>query len=268
MHNIRFIESTHQYLNDKDEDLVSVSKFTEKFKQKQDWKAIATRSAAKKTKEGTPTTAQELMAKWKKKGDISREVGTLLHYIKEKEILDRDKPVFYDIECDKMVGTYSEGFKNSIPINELKNNCVYPELMIYDLEHMICGQSDKVIVTDNKIHVWDYKTDLEMSFVGYSNQWMTARKLLAPLDHLDECNGNIYSIKMSLYMYMLWRANKGKLKVGDIIIEHVHLKRDPDNDNIPVLENGSPVILKTEQITLPYRKKEVMAMLKTLRNDS
>ncbi len=265
MSNIRFIESTHQYIDDTDKDLISVSKFTERFKEKQDWNAIAIRSAAKKTKEGTPTTAQELKAKWKKKGDISREVGTLLHYIMEKETLDQASPVFYDVPCNKMVGTYTNGYKNSIPINQLENNTVYPELMIYDLEHMICGQSDKVIIVDNKIHIWDYKTDQEISFTGYSNQWMSPRKLLAPLQHLDECNGNIYSIKMSLYMYMLWRANKGKLKVGDIAIEHITLKRDPDNDNIPVLEDSKPVVLKTEIIKLPYRKKEVMAMLKTLK---
>lgn len=66
-------------------------------------------------------------------------------------------------------------------------------------------------------------------------------------------------------MYMLWKANKGKLKPGDLIIEHVHLKRDPLNDNIPVLEDGKPVVLKIENKKLPYRKKEVEAMLKTLK---
>ena len=103
------------------------------------------------------------------------------------------------------------------------------------MDYMICGQSDKVIVKDNTIHVWDYKTDTEIKFKGWSSQWKSATKLLKPLQHLEECNGNIYSIKMSMYMYLLWKANKGKLKVGDIVIEHVHLVRDPDNDNIPCL---------------------------------
>ena len=66
-------------------------------------------------------------------------------------------------------------------------------------------------------------------------------------------------------MYMLWKANKGRFKPGEIVIEHVHLKRDPDDYNVPILEDGKPVILKREEIRLPYRKKEVLAMLKTIK---
>ena len=79
------------------------------------------------------------------------------------------------------------------------------------MDHMICGQSDKVIVVDKKIHIWDYKTDAEITHKAFSNDWVKPRKLLAPLHHLDECSANIYSIKMSLYMYMLWKANKDAL---------------------------------------------------------
>lgn len=257
MPNIKFIENTHQYLTEDNDELISVSAFTEKFKPKVDWKAIAKRSAAKLTKEGTPTTAKELLAKWEKKRIESAQVGTIYHAIREEELINSD---CVTKQCEH-VGTE----KWSIPINELADNTTYPELMIYDMDYMICGQSDKIIVKDKTIHVWDYKTDQEIRFKGWSSQWAPAKKLLKPLAHLDECNGNIYSIKMSLYMYMLWKANKGKLKIGDIMIEHVHLERDPDNDNIPILVDGKPVVKKIEQIKLPYRKKEVEAMLATLK---
>jgi len=265
MAKIKFIPEFHRYVDENNKDLTSVSKFTDKFKEKVDWGEIAQRSAAKATRQGTATTKEELLAKWARKGHVSAEVGTLIHSMKETELIQADQPSFYGEVCEKELGHYENGFKSSIPINELQNNTVYPELMIYDMDHMICGQSDKVIVAKNKIHIYDYKTDASISFEGWSSQWKKARKLLKPLDHLDECNGNIYSIKMSLYMYMLWKANKGRFKPGDIIIEHLHLKRDPNNDNTPVLENGEPVILKTEKIKLPYRKKEVMAMLKTIK---
>ena len=61
-------------------------------------------------------------------------------------------------------------------------------------------------------------------------------------------------------MHMLWKANKGRFKIGDIVIIHKHLKRD--DDGIPILENSLPVVLKEERIQLPYRKKEVIEMLK------
>lgn len=262
---VKFIESSHRYLSDEGE-LISVSKFTERFKQKIDWTAIAKRVAAKQTKAGTPTSTHDILFKWAKKRDASASVGTLYHSIREEELINSTSLVFYDTVCKMKTCSHVNGDKLSIPINDLENNTVYPELMIYDFEHMICGQSDKVIVTDNKIHIWDYKTDEEIKFKGYSNQWQSPKSLLPPLEHLDECNGNLYSIKMSLYMYLLWKANKGRFKPGDIVIEHISLKRDPENDNIPMVdENGQPIVLKIEQIKLPYRKKEVIAMLETLK---
>lgn len=265
MDKIKFVEDTHRYIDENGDDLISVSRFTDRFKEKQDWDSIAKKCAAKATKAGTPTTKQEMLQKWANKRDRSSEIGTLFHSIREEELINQASPSFYDTPCALKTCEIENGYKSSIPINHLENNTVYPELMIYDVEHMICGQSDKVIITDNKINVWDYKTDAEITFKAYSSEWVKPRKLLAPLNHLEDCNGNIYSIKMSLYMYMLWKANKGRFKPGEIIIEHVTLKRDPDNDNIPVLENGKPVVLSTSEIKLPYRKKEVMDMLKTLK---
>ena len=181
MSRIKFIEETHRYLTEDDRELISVSAFTKKFEEYVDWKAIAKRSAASKTKAGNPITAQELLDKWERKRDISASIGTLYHSIREQELIDENAPVFYDVPCGTTNCDYDGTYKYSIPINELTNSTVYPELMIYDLEHMICGQSDKVIVANNKIHIWDYKTDAEIKFVGYSSTWKKATKLLAHL---------------------------------------------------------------------------------------
>ncbi len=265
MHKIKFIEDSHRYINEEGDDLISVSKFTERFKEKQNWDEIAKKCAAKETKNGNPTTKADILKKWANKRDRSSEIGTLFHSLREQELINEIEPSFYEFKCSKKMSHNDTDYKYSIPIEELENNTVYPEMMIYDMDHMICGQSDKVIVVNDTIHIWDYKTDAEIAFKGWSSQWKKATKLLGPLSHLDDCSANVYSIKMSLYMYMLWKANKGRFKTGEIVIEHVHLKRDPDNDNIPVLEDGKPVILGIEEIRLPYRKKEVMAMLATIK---
>lgn len=260
MDNIQFIESTHQYLTEDGRELISVSKFTEKFKEKVDWKTIAKRVAAKLTRNGTPTTVNEVLKKWERKRNISAEVGTLYHSIREQQLLEEAGDSHPKIACPIV-----DGNKWSLPIQELQNNTIYPELMIYDFDYMICGQSDKVIVEGNKIHIWDYKTDQEISLKGWSNEWTSPKKYLPPIQHLEECNGNTYALKMSLYMYMLWKANKGRFKPGDIVIEHITLKRDPLDDNIPVLnQEGVPIEEGRKLIHLPYLKKEVMAMLKTL----
>lgn len=263
MGKIKFLENTHQYINEDGRELISVSKFTDQFKEKVDWGAIAAKVAAKETKAGNKKTKQDILDMWEHKRVSTADIGTLYHSIREQEILSQPNPVFYNVPCEKRQCEFSGSDKYSIPINKLQNNTVYTELMIYDLDYMICGQSDKVIVTNDKIHVHDYKTDKEISFKAYSSKWVDPRKMLPPLSHLDDANGNHYSIKMSLYMYMLWKANKGRFRPGDIIIEHVSLKRDVET-GIPVLEDGKPVVEKIELIQLPYRKKEVMDMLQSL----
>lgn len=263
MSDIKFYEESHTYVHEKFGNLISVSKFIEKFKKKTDWNKVAKKKAITLTNEGTPTTQEELLQKWEEKRIFSTEVGTLAHKIEEDKLNEdftHENEIFNIVNCPS-----TEEFKLSLDITALEDNTVYPELMLYDLEHMICGQSDKVIIKNKFIDIWDYKTDKELEYVGYYSQWAGVKKLLAPVNHLDECNVNIYSLKMSLYMYMLWKANKGKLKPGKIILEHIHLLRDPERDNIPVLVEGKPVEIKRELITLPYRKNEVLAMLKTIK---
>lgn len=265
MSKVKFIEESHKYLTEDDKELISVSAFTERFKPKVDWKAVAKKVAAKQVRMGgEPTTAEEILAKWERKRDLAAKIGTAYHAIRENELLSQENPEFYGVTCGKKSCEYVGDLKYSIPINKLENNTVYPELMIYDFEYMICGQADKVIVTNKKINIWDYKTDKEIKFQAFSSKWVDPAKLLPPLSHLDDCNGHLYSLKMSLYMYLLWKSNRGTLKPGDLIIEHVQLKRDPDNDNLPILKDGKPIVQNIKQIVLPYRKKEVEAMLKTI----
>ena len=259
---IKFIEDSHRYFTEDDRELISVSKLYKKFEPFVDWKEIANKYAKKMTKAGTPMTGAQVQAMSKEKGDWSTHVGKILHFIEEEKVINSDEK-FYNVSCKRKTCDFRDGAKWSIPINNLENNTIYPELMIYDTEHMVCGQSDKVIVTNNRIHIWDYKTDKEIKFKAFSNDWVKPRKLEPPLSHLDDCNGNQYAIKMSMYMYMLWKANRGRFMTGDLIIEHKSLLRDEDDR--PVLKNGKPIVVSEQKIKLPYLKKEVEAILKTLK---
>lgn len=252
---VRFKQDTHQYFTEDGRELVSVSSFVKRFEVEKDWISIAEKKVKNLKKyEGINTTVEELLQKWEMKRNKGTEAGTLLHNSKEEELLGFSRIKACSIE---------DGCKWSIPVAELEDGYIYPELMIYDLDYMICGQSDKVIVENNTINIHDYKTDKSIDFKGYSSTWKDADKLLPPVSHLEECNGNIYSLKMSLYMYLLWKANKGRLKSGKIILEWCPIERD--EEGIPILHKGKPKQLFHKNIEIPYRKKEVIEMLKTLK---
>lgn len=257
MEKIKFYADTHQYYIGERE-LTSVSKWTKNFERAKDWDAIAIKYAKKNGE-----TKEYWQNKWAEKGRRATEVGTLLHEIRENQLLGLDKFQYLESSCDILACETIDNVKYSIPIQNLPYNTVFPELMIYDIENGLCGQSDKVITTDTHIHVLDYKTDKEIAFKAFSSQWVKPEKFAYPLEHLDNCNGNMYALKMSAYMYMLWKQNK-HLKPGKLILEHITLKRD--EEGIPVLENDIPVVLAEKEIELPYLKKEVMSMMEYYKN--
>jgi ATP-dependent exoDNAse (exonuclease V) beta subunit len=257
---IKFKADTHQYFTRDDKELISVSAFVERFEPHKDWGPIAAKWGKK-----NGMTKQEVLDLWERKKVKGQEAGTTLHDMRESKLLGKEYFEFGKEKLKHKSCSVENGFKWALPVSEVENGVVYPEFMIYDIEHMICGQSDKVIVENNRIHIYDYKTDKEIEFKAYSNPFQKAEKLLPPVQHLDNCNGNIYSLKMSLYMYLLCKANAGRMKPGTIILEWCPLERD--EEGFPILYDGKPKVKMEKQIELPYRKKEVIDMLKTLKTN-
>lgn len=257
---IKFKSDTHQYFTKDNRELISVSKFTERFEPKENWDEIATKYAKKHG-----LNKKDVQALWAEKAKKGKEAGTILHNIREADLLKKDFFEFEKMKLMHKVCPVSEGCKWALPINEVQNGHVYPEMMIYDTDFMVCGQSDKVIVENNKIHIYDYKTDKKLDFKGFIDPLGHEKKLLPPLQHLGNCNGNLYSIKMSLYMYLICKANAGRFKPGRIILEWCPLERDADE--MPILYNGKPKVKFQKNIELPYRKKEIIDMLRTIKTN-
>jgi hypothetical protein len=241
---IVFKEEDHTYTREDSVLYTPVSTVIHSVEPKVDWKQAAIKNSKNlKRFKNISITPTELLAKWDNARVKGSQAGTIVHKIKEEEegYISRD------------------GEKYSMDITNLSDG-VYRELMIYDHARKICGQSDKIEIIDNTINVLDYKTDKSIDFRGYSSEWKEAEKLLPPVSHLEKCNGNIYSLKMSLYMYMLWEANKGRLKPGKIKLIWCPIERD--EDGIPILYDGIPKIIREQVIEIPYRKKEVLNILK------
>lgn len=98
---------------------------------------------------------------------------------------------------------------------------VYPELLVYAMEAMLCGQVDYPIFVGTKARVYDWKTDDEEPKPNAGVSYMKGN-----LSHLKDNNYNVYAIKMSLYALMLefagWEIDK--LGIGwtpDYTLENV-----------------------------------------------
>jgi hypothetical protein len=256
---ISFHADKHQYFNEDNEPYISVSGLFHLVEPEKDWVEIARKKSRNLKKyENKEVSVRELLRKWEDARNKGAEAGTIIHDIREKELLSTQEPTFYNSKCKLIPCTYYNGIKYSLKTKKLENNTVYPELIIYNHDYKVSGQSDKVIVTNKTINVHDYKTDAEIKRKAYSSEWKKADKLKPPVAHQDDCNFNAYSLKMSMYMYLLWIDNKS-FKIGEILLEHLHLERD--EEGLPILYEGRPRVLKQEQIKVPYLKREVKAIL-------
>jgi hypothetical protein len=186
-----------------------------------------------KYREEVMAKKREILAMWEEEKNAAATRGTIYH--KKREADDRKSGVVVH-EAKEHYVMSSEASKSGI-----KEDGLYPELLIYDDEFEIAGQADWVLKAGSTIHIKDYKTSKDVDKAGFMDEM-----LLYPLNGLLNAKFYIYSIQMSLYAYLLER--KG-YDVGTLVIEHVDGRTHETLDKLP-----------TE-----YYRNEVIALIKDWR---
>ncbi len=111
---IKFKSDTHQYFTKDNRELVSVSKFTERFEPKENWDEIAAKYAKKHGLD-----KKEVQAMWAEKAKKGKEAGTILHNIRELELLSKSCFVFEKQKLVQRSCPVEDGCKWSLPITDV-----------------------------------------------------------------------------------------------------------------------------------------------------
>lgn len=162
-------------------------------------------------------TPEEMKLVWKKNNQMATYQGSTLHnyidnyYQNKVKPYNRDlaKAILGDVLHEKMYENlkvlvkqfnnfYSDTSEYILPI---KN-----EFVVGDLgDTRICGMLDMLAFNTytNKFEIFDFKTNKKFNI-----QSTFDKTLLSPLNHLKECEFNIYSLQLSLYkMFIQKYAN-------------------------------------------------------------
>ena len=189
---ILFDEVTHTYKNPKtNRYYISVSKLLGLYKEPFDRDFWSKRTALK---EGI--TQEEVLAKWDKKTKDACDKGASIHdivesYIKEDVINDKELIKALNLVFDK------KKFKR-----------VLSEELVYDDEYEVAGTSDIICDVDNNtFDVYDFKTNKSFLFENKYGKY-----LKPPLNHLQQCQYNDYSIQLSLYAYLYSKLTNKKVR--------------------------------------------------------
>ena len=220
---IKYYDDPHLYYID-GEKMTSATTFIGKFKQKFDSEYWSQRKADERG-----ITKEEILEEWRIKALVSTEKGTYFHEYAENYLTNRIFPFPQD-SVDKVLGKdndvkerfdklvelfdkfYTDSYGKLIPVRA--------EVVVGDKDIGICGMVDQLFFNEKsgKLEIWDWKTNKK---IDKKNKWQQFKE---PIDHLDVCEFNTYSLQLSLYKYIMERNTN--LKMGDSYIVWINEVND------------------------------------------
>lgn len=263
---IQFEELGHKYTSIIPDDIrwQSVTSIIHKLIEPFDAPTQARKSSRNTKSKWYGVEPADILKAWDDERERSVALGSWYHRMKENELLNAG--VLYQLPVYQ--SPFEAGIKKALP-QELGDG-IYPEHIVYLPSAGICGQSDKPAVFGKKLYITDYKTSKEIRREGYKNWEGDTKKMLAPVNHLDDCEFNHYALQLSIYAYIIIKHNP-HLEVGQLSIEHVTFETDHlDKWGYPVHKltpEGSPIIHDVQLIEVPYMRKEVVDILNWLKNN-
>jgi ATP-dependent exoDNAse (exonuclease V) beta subunit len=267
---IIFKEDGHSYESIEEDNIqwLSVTSLVSKFKPKFDKEGQAKKSAKNKNSKWYGMTVEQIIEAWDNETNRAINLGNFYHNQRESDMLD-----FKTIERN---GTEIPIIKPLVNNDGIKlapeqklSDGLYPEHLVYLKSVGICGQADVVEIVDGFININDYKTNKEIKEKGYTNWEGITSKMFKPVNHLDDCNLNHYSLQLSIYAYIIKKHNPS-LKIGKLTIQHVKFKQiGEDSNGYPINEhyNGEPILDEIKMYEVPYLKDEVNSLIMWLKDN-
>lgn len=231
---LTFEEDKHIYTMNGRRDYPSVSKVLKKF-----YKPFPTEEAAYNKAGGDPQKQQQLIEEWAAAGDYSTNLGSRVHYMLEKTLIEKNgdykevrQPVF---ECDLTQLMKSDNMifagKRYLELMESRNVVLLDtEMVLGDPNLGYTGQPDKVWLTYNKtgddfgLLITDWKTNKPKNF----EETRFTERMYAPFESYPNNALGHYYLQLPLYGKLLIQMLKGtkyeNIKLYGCIISH--LKED------------------------------------------
>jgi hypothetical protein len=248
---LTFEENEHVYTMNGKKDYPSVSKVLKKF-----YTEFPTEEAAYNKAGGDPQKQQELIEQWAAAGDYSTNMGSRVHFILEKNVIERNgnykevrSPIF---DCDltqimKGDNMISAGNKYIKLMEERGSILLDTEMILGDPELGYTGQPDKVWLIMNKtktdygLVISDWKTNKPKNFLEtrYTN------RMKEPFGKFPDTALGHYYLQLPFYGKLLLQMLKGtkysNLKLYGCVISH--LKDDSQYDEYKVPQDVIDIIM-------------------------
>jgi len=259
-----FDPTTHTYRTENNEEYTSVTKLLSKYKQPFNQEVSAAKASKNKKSKWYGMSVSDIINVWNGESKRSIELGNWYHDQREKDLLECNTITYSNEILNIFPSVYDNGGYKTAPDQRLGYG-MYPEFFLYLPSAGIAGQSDRVTVSDGIVDILDYKTNKEIKTQGFKNYEGITQKMLYPLNHLDDCNLNHYTIQLSIYMYIILKHNP-LYTPGQLMLHHVIFEEEMDKDQYgyPLYckdSNGDFIVKQVVPYVVPYLKDEVRVLI-------
>jgi len=144
----------------------------------------------------------EILREWKTAKTDGLEGGSEIHNYMEHRWSGK---IFNESIEKRIARIYTHLSKFLIPIAI--------EKIVADYDFRFAGQFDGLFYSRGEVILRDIKTDKDIKFTNKYD------KLLPPLEFLDDCNFNIYTLQLNLYARCIEKYTS--IKVNRLVIDHI-----------------------------------------------
>jgi hypothetical protein len=249
-----FEEDNHIYTMNGKKDYPSVSKVLKQF-----YTEFPLEEASYNKSGGDPQKQQQLLEEWAAAGDYSTNMGSRVHYILEKNVIERNgnykevrQPIF---DCDltqimKGDAMISAGKKYIDLMEERGAILLDTEMVLGDPELGYTGQPDKIWLMMNKektgfgLVITDWKTNKKKNF----QETNYTKRLKEPFSKFPDTALGHYYIQLPLYGKLILKMLEGTkytdMKLYGCVISH--LKDDGQYDEYKVPQEVVNIVLSMD----------------------
>lgn len=191
------------------------------------------------------------------------------------------KPLDIDKFIESTSNKYSEIYKVFNYYLE-RGYKIFSEIGAFLIDYRVSGTIDILCIRDDNFVILDWKTnrdglqfesgyykkDKSTSPAQLTNDFVrTNERLLAPLNHLPNCNGSIYNLQLSMYALMVEMilglpcVGLGLCHIGSPFVLNKYGQPFRDKNGYHIDPNGIETVRWFGKDYLPYRKKECIRIL-------
>lgn len=195
---------------------------------------------------------KEILEDWAEKREASCIRGSAIHKELENSHLNGETK---ELQFLQLGGKFNTDTTNKIKFGE---KGVYPEILLSriseDKKLRVAGQADLVIVDKDEVYILDYKTSKSIDKKSFYDRRLKKSTMMKyPLNNLMDTNFWHYSLQLSLYAWMIQKADP-RFVIKKLVLIHYDHKGNCDQYECEYLKNDVERMLAYYKKQIDYEK--------------